>query len=73
MKIFMNQSQESLEKKFMDIHCNALPMGSMGPHWVYCKYLFSNKILCDKMHIIGKLVNFYIDSGNKLSNIENVS
>jgi hypothetical protein len=25
------------------------------------------------MHIIGKLINFYIDSCNKLSNIENVS
>ncbi len=45
----------------------------MGTHWVNCKYLFSNQILSVKMHIIGKLINFYIDSCNKLSNIEKVS
>jgi hypothetical protein len=45
----------------------------MGTHWVNCKYRFSSQILSDKMHIVGKLIHFYIDSCNKLSSIENVS
>jgi hypothetical protein len=28
------------------------PWDPMDTHWVNCKYLFSNQILSDKMHII---------------------
>ncbi len=45
----------------------------MGTHWVYCKYLFSNKILSDKMQIGWKLHYFCIDSYKQHCNIGNVS
>jgi hypothetical protein len=45
----------------------------MGRPWVYCKYLFTNKILSDKIHIAWKLLNFCIDSNKQHCNIKNVS
>ncbi len=44
-----------------------------GYHWVNCKYLFSNQILSDKMHIAWKLIHFCTDSCKELSDFENVS
>jgi hypothetical protein len=46
------------------------PWVPMGTHWGNCKYLFSNQMLCDKMHIGWKLVYFCIDSNKQLFNIE---
>jgi hypothetical protein len=49
----------------------------MGRPWVTHLLIVDpwipSKILSDTMHIIGKLINFYIDFCNKLSNIKNVS
>jgi hypothetical protein len=42
----------------------------MGPHWGNCKYLFSNQILSDKVHIAWKLLYFCIDSNEEQCNIE---
>ncbi len=45
----------------------------MSTHLVYCKYLFSNQILSDKMHIGWKLHYFYIYSYKQHCHIGNVS
>ncbi len=49
------------------------PWVPMGTHLVHCKYLFSNQILSDKMHISWKLHYFYIYSYKHHSHIGNVS
>jgi hypothetical protein len=71
MKIFVNRSQESLEKNsWVPIAIRALHGSPMGPHWGNCKYLFSNQILSVKVHIVWKLLYFCIDSNEEHCNIE---
>ncbi len=59
-----------------DLGCRALHGSPMGPHWKIeshwgnCKYLFSNQILSDKVHIVWKLLYFCIDSNEEHCNIE---
>ncbi len=49
------------------------PMGDPFKNWVFCKYLFSNRILSNNMHIGWKLHYFYIYSYKQHCHIGNVS
>jgi hypothetical protein len=59
--------------KFYSRWIRALHGSPMGTHLIYCKYLFSNKILSDKMHIGWKLHYFYIYFYKRHCHIVNVS
>ncbi len=79
MKSLILSHVSPLSNKFKFQPCNQshLKMGNpwvpMGTHLVYCKYLFSNQILSDKMHIGWKLHYFYIYSYKQHCHIGNVS